>query len=174
MYYSVPYDYVRESVDVRLTTDLIEVYFKETRIASHKRLNGEIGQYSTNTDHMPDNHRLYLEHNPENNQKWAESIGPYLTQFVSYILKNNIEKKALNILSTLRNLSTKYSKNEFEQATQTLLEISTNPTVSVLKSILERKKKQLKNKKKDIDNFQTHDEDYGFVRGAKYLGRDSK
>lgn len=62
MYYSVPYDYVREQVDVRLTTDLIEVYFKETRIASHKRLTGEVGQFSTNTDHMPDNHKLYLEH----------------------------------------------------------------------------------------------------------------
>lgn len=72
MYYSVPYDYVREQVDVRLTTDLIEVYFKDTRIASHKRLNGEIGQFSTNIDHMPDNHRLYLEHNPENNREWQK------------------------------------------------------------------------------------------------------
>lgn len=174
MYYSVPYDYVRESVDVRLTTDLIEVYFKETRIASHKRLHGEIGQYSTNVDHMTDNHRLYLEHNPEDNQKWAESIGPFMTQFVSYILKNNIEKKALNILSTLRNLSTKHAKDELEQATQTLLEISTNPTVSVLKSILDRRKKQQKNKKKDTHNTQTRNDDYGFVRGAKYFGRDSK
>ncbi len=59
MYYSVPYDYVHESVDIQLTTDLIEVYFKEARIASHKRLNGEIGQFSTNTD-QTDNHRLYL------------------------------------------------------------------------------------------------------------------
>src|SRR5699024_4640233 len=65
MYYSVPYDYVREQVDVRLTTDLIEVYFKEARIASHKRLIREIGQFSTHTDHMPDNHRLYFEHNPK-------------------------------------------------------------------------------------------------------------
>src|SRR5699024_7700907 len=107
MYYSVPYDYVREQVDVRLTTDLLEVYFKETRIASHKRLFQEIGQFSTNTDHMPDNHRLYLEHNPE--------------------------KKALSILSTLRNLSTKHTKEELEKATHRLLEISTNRTISVLK-----------------------------------------
>lgn len=163
MYYSVPYDYVRESVDVRLTTDLIEVYFKEARIASHKRLNGEIGQYSTNTDHMPDNHRLYLDHNPENNQIWAESIGSHMTQFVSYILEMNVEKKALNILSTL-----------LEQATKTLLEISSNPTVSVLKSILNRKKKHRKNKNESMDNHQTQYEDYGFVRGAKYFGRDNK
>src|SRR5690625_598675 len=53
MHYSVPYDYVREQVDIRLTSDLIEVYFKEARIASHKRLYGEIGQFSTIKDHMP-------------------------------------------------------------------------------------------------------------------------
>lgn len=76
MYYSVPYEYVRETVDIRLTTDLIEVYFKETRIASHKRLKGEIGQFSTRVDHMPDHHRSYLEHNPENSMNWAATIGP--------------------------------------------------------------------------------------------------
>src|SRR5699024_9862165 len=137
-----PYDYVREHVDVRLTTDLIEVYFKEARIASHKRLNGEIGQLSTNTDHMPDNHRLYLEHNPKNNREWAETIGPSMVKFVSYILNMNVEKKALYILSTLRKLSTKQSKEELEKATQILLEISTNPTVSVLKGVLDRSKKR--------------------------------
>jgi len=44
MYYSVPYDYICEQVDVRLTTDLIEVYFKEARIASHKRLMGAMAE----------------------------------------------------------------------------------------------------------------------------------
>ncbi len=172
MYYSVPYDYVREHVDVRLTTDLIEVYFKEARIASHKRLNGKFGQLSTNTDHMPDNHRLYLEHNPKNNREWAETIGPSMVQFVSYILNMNVEKKALNILSTLRNLSTKHSKKELEKATKILLEISTNPTVSVLKGVLDRSKKR--KQKTDKDSDQMNNEDYGFVRGAKYFGGNKK
>lgn len=73
---------------------------------------------------MPDNHRFYLEHNPENNREWAETIGPSMTKLVSHILKTNVEKKALNILGTLRNLSTKHSKDELEEATQTLLDIS--------------------------------------------------
>ena len=129
MYYSVPYEYVSEQVDVRLSTDLLEVYFKEVRIASHKRLYDEVGEFSTNVDHMPDNHRAYLEHNPENNQKWAESIGPSTERLVAYILKHNPEKKALTILSSLRNLSTKHINEELETAIQTLLEISTNPTI---------------------------------------------
>jgi len=83
-----------------LLWDLIEVYFKEARIASHKRLKREVGQFSTNTDHMPDNYRLYLEHNPESNHKWAETIGPSMEQFVSYILEMNVENKASNILNT--------------------------------------------------------------------------
>ncbi len=65
---------------------------------------------------MPDNHRLYLDHNPENNLKWAETNGPSMIQFVSYIWETNVEKKALNILSTLRNLTAKYSKNEIEKS----------------------------------------------------------
>ncbi|MFG6117625.1 IS21 family transposase, partial [Halobacillus sp. MO56] len=174
MYYSVPYDYVRENVDVRLTTDLIEVYFKEVRIASHKRQHGEIGQLETNPDHMPDNHRLYLDHNPENNRKWAETIGPSMTQFVSRILEMNVEKKALNSLSTLRNIAKKYPNEEIEKATETLLEISTNPTVSVFKSVVERNKKKKQNKKTDINRPRTTSDDYGFVRGAKYFGRDTK
>lgn len=142
------------------------MYFKETRIASHKRLTGEVGQFSTNTNHMPDNHRLYLEHTPENNRKWAETIGPSMAQFVSYILEMNPEKKALNILGTLRNLSTKYTNDEIERATYTLLEISTNPTISVLKGVLDRGKKR--RKKSNIDNHQNNTNDHGFTRGAEY------
>jgi len=171
MYYSVPYEYVREQVDIRLTTDLIEFYFREARIASHKRLSGEIGQYSTNSDHMPDHHRVYLDHNPENNRQWAESVGSYMSKFVSHILEMNPEKKALNILSTLRNLAAKYPNKDLESATQTLLEISQHPTVSVLKGILDRyKKKQKQSTKQPDSNDRT--ENHGFVRGAQYFGRD--
>ncbi|MHA6261543.1 IS21/IS408/IS1162 family transposase [Sporosarcina sp. CAU 1771] len=174
MYYSVPYDYVRESVDIRLTTDLIEVYFKEARIASHKRLNGEMGQFSTNTDHMPDNHRLYFEHNPENNRQWAETIGPSVEKFVTQILKVNVEKKALNILGTLRNLEIKYPGEELEKATTILLEISTNPTVSVLKGILDRSRKRKQQSKTDTSSRKMDADDHGFIRGAQYFGRNEK
>ncbi|MFD1037195.1 hypothetical protein ACFQ3N_01975 [Virgibacillus byunsanensis] len=84
----------------------------------------------------------------------------------------NVEKKALNILSSLRNLSTKHSKKELEKATQILLEISTNPTVSVLKGVLDRSKKR--KQKTDKNSDQTNNEEYGFLRGAKYFGGNKK
>ena len=172
MYYSVPYEYARESVDIRLTTDLIEVYFKEARIASHKRLKGETGQYSTNVDHMPDHHRSYVEHNPENVTKWAATIGSFTEKYVAYILENHVEKKALQILSTLQNMVKKYTPEELEQAITTLLEISSSPSNTVLKGILERTKQA--SKTKSIPTTKTSNENHGFTRGAAYFGREKK
>lgn len=170
-FYSVPYEYVREDVDVRITADVIELYFKDVRIASHPRKKKSEDPYATNPDHMPDNHRLYLDHNPENIRKWAKNIGPNMERLVEHILKTNVEKKALNILNGLKSLASKRTATELEEATKTLMKISSHPTIAVLKSILERQKK------KQMKNEQVHEsktEDYGFVRGANYFGRNEK
>lgn len=62
-----------------------------------------------------------------------------------------------------------------EKSTQLLLEISTNPTISVLKGVLERNKKRKQNKNADTNSSgQPTNDDFGFVRGAKYFGGDNK
>lgn len=38
MQYSVPYEYIRQKVDVRLTRSVVEVFYHNQRICSHKRL----------------------------------------------------------------------------------------------------------------------------------------
>lgn len=40
MFYSVPYEYIKQKVDVRLTRNVIEVLFDGNRICSHPRLHG--------------------------------------------------------------------------------------------------------------------------------------
>lgn len=174
MYYSVPYEYIQSDVDVRLSKDLIEVYFKDVRIASHKRLYGEIGQFSTFSEHMPDNHRLYLEHTPENSREWAQAIGTNMEEFVEVLLKNGSEKKALNQLMSLRSLEKRYSKEEMDLAAQNLLLASSNPTVSVFKTILARNKKRERAKDNGSLTKLTTSENYGFVRGANYFGGNRK
>src|SRR5699024_2253729 len=130
------YEYMQYAVDVHLSKDLIDVYFKDARIASHMRLYGEIGQFSTLSEHMPDNHRFYLEHTPANSREWALSIGTNMERFIEFLLKNGSEKKALNQLMSLRSLEKSYSKEEMDLAAQNLLLASSNPTVSVFKTIL--------------------------------------
>ena len=44
MNYSVPYEYIKRQVDVRLTRATVEIFFSGTRIASHLRLHGRPNQ----------------------------------------------------------------------------------------------------------------------------------
>lgn len=170
MYYSVPYEYIQSDVDIRLSKDLIEVYFKESRIASHKRLKGTIGQYATLTEHMPDNHRLFMEHTPENSREWAEGIGKNMLEFIEILLNRSPEKKALHQIISLRNLSRNHSNEALELAAQNILLASSSPTVTVYKTILNRNKKREKIKEQGkLTETQTN-QSYGFVRGADYFG----
>ena len=52
MQYSVPYEYIKQKVDVRLTRNMVEVFYNQNRIASHRRLYGHPGQYSTVESHI--------------------------------------------------------------------------------------------------------------------------
>ena len=52
MNYSVPYEYIKQKVDVRLTGSAVEIYFCGTRVAFHLRLYGRPNQYSTLEEHM--------------------------------------------------------------------------------------------------------------------------
>ncbi len=47
MLYSIPYEYIGKKVDVRITGTVIEVFYNQNRIASHRRLYGRKNQYST-------------------------------------------------------------------------------------------------------------------------------
>jgi len=70
------------------------------RIASHKRLYGKFGQLSTVRDHMPDNHKLYVDQTPGAAIEWAESIGASILDVISYILDTyQTENKHYNLFS---------------------------------------------------------------------------
>ena len=89
MLYSVPYEYIHKTVDIRITDSLIEVFYNHTRIASHPRLYGRKGQYSTMQEHMPANHQKFLAWNGDRFRKWAESIGVSTYQVIDSILTSH-------------------------------------------------------------------------------------
>lgn len=86
MLYSVPYEYIKKKVDVKVTDTTIEIFYNHNRIASHRRLKGRPGQYSTITEHMPEDHQKYLERNGDRFRKWAERIGINTYTVVNAIL----------------------------------------------------------------------------------------
>jgi transposase len=86
-YYSVPYQLVKEQVEVRLTPTTVEVLFKSRRVASHVR-SYKKGAYTTLKEHMPKAHQQYLDWTPSRIIRWAQQMGPHTEKLVTQILEN--------------------------------------------------------------------------------------
>lgn len=85
MFYSVPYEYINRQVEVKISDDLIEIFFNHMRIALHKRLYGNFGQLSIIRDHMTNNHKLFVDQTPEAAFEWAERIDESTLNVIQYI-----------------------------------------------------------------------------------------
>lgn len=168
MFYSVPYEYINREVEIKLSDDLIEIFFNHMRIASHKRLYGKFGQLATIRDHMPDNHKLFVDQTPEAAIEWAESIGPSTLDIVQNILNTaQAERQGLQSVFSLKKLERRYTKYEIERACKMVTSMTNRPTVKSLQTILKNNKKndaeqELKRKTEMKEN------NYGFTRGAAY------
>ena len=103
-------------------------------------------------------------------KSWAKTVGSSTEKFIHYILDNHAEKKALTILLSFKNLTKYYSDELIEKSCDTLMTISQAPSLSVLKTILKRMKESQSSKENGTLNDTKTDNDYGFVRGAKYFG----
>lgn len=162
-FYSVPYEYISSKVDIKVTKDIVEVFYKGNRIASHKRLTGKFGQFSTNHDHLPAEHKLFVDHTPENALAWAEEVGINTLAVMRYLLKSAAsEKQGLSAAFRFKGLARKYAAIEIEAACTTVMKIATAPTVSVVERVLKSQKTPAPKT--------TNEPDYGFTRGAAYFG----
>src|SRR6266540_1659218 len=73
-YYSVPYALVKPQLEVRLTAQVVEVFYHGKRLASHPRVFLK-GRHSTIAAHMPTAHRHYVEWTPQRLIRWAATSG---------------------------------------------------------------------------------------------------
>ena len=84
-YYSVPYALVKQQLEVRLSAQVVEIFSKGTRVASHPR-SPHKGRHSTVTAHMPKAHQRYAEWTPQRLVLWAAKTGEATAQVVEAIL----------------------------------------------------------------------------------------
>lgn len=172
MHYSVPYEYIKHKVDVRLTRNVLEVFFNAHRICSHPRLHGRVGQYSTVTEHMPEDHKKYIQWNSERFISWAQSVGPSTAITVKAILSSHkIEQQGYRTCMALLKLADKWSIIRLEAACSKALTYTPRPGYQSIKTILTTGQDKVKAEKTpSINNTSA---DHGFTRGADYYGRNS-
>jgi transposase len=114
--YSVPYQHVGETVEVRATCRIVEVYRKGVRVACHARSRGR-GQYTTQDEHRPASHRAHAQWTPSRLIAWGEKTGPATARVVRKILESrpHPEQGYRSCLGLLR-LGTRHGVERLERA----------------------------------------------------------
>lgn len=113
-YYSVPYTLIRKEIFIRATERIIEIFYKNQRVASHPRSNTQ-GRFTTFSDHMPTSHRKYSEWSPERFMSWAKKIGPITAQLVKAILTSRKHpQQSFRSCMGILGLAKRYSEERLE------------------------------------------------------------
>ena len=174
MLYSVPYEYIKHKVDIRVTDSTIEIFYNHNRIASHRRLYGRKGQYSTVTEHMPKDHQDYLEWNGDRFRKWAERIGSNTFQVVNAILASQrVEQQSYRSCMGLLKLADKYSVDRLENACKKALSYTASPSYKSIKNIIAAGQDKLipEEDVKPASESITTQNKHALTRGADYYRR---
>ena len=163
-YYSVPFRWLREKVDVRLTATTVEVFIKGERVAAHIR-SFIPHTHSTLKEHMPAAHQKYLEWTPSRIISWAQKIGPATAQLVKTIIESRThpEQAYRSCLGILR-LEKHYPKERLEKASKRALKFGAHSFRS-LKNILSAGLDRLEEHDANAEPLLTAHEN---IRGSRY------
>ena len=167
-FYSVPYEYIKRKVDVRLTRNVVEIIFEGIRVCSHVRLHGRQGQYSTQEAHMPPNHQQYTQWNGDRFRKWAAKIGENATVIVEAILTGyKVEQQGYRACMALLKMADTYTPERLETACGRALSYTPRPSYKAIQAILKSGQDKISEK----SSAPSDPSPFGFTRGADYYGR---
>jgi len=165
-FYSVPYEYIKRHVDVRVTRNVVEVFFEGIRLCSHVRLYDK-DKYSTQEAHMPPNHQQYTQWNGDRFRKWAAKIGAQTACVIESILTGyKVEQQGYRACMALLKLSDSYTPERLEAACDKALFYTPRPSYKSIQTILKSGQDRPSESPPPIPAT-TH----GFTRGADYYGR---
>ena len=136
-YYSVPFRYSGQDVRIRHTKNVVEIFLKGRRIASHRK-SSYPGGHTTIKEHMPQEHREHLEWSPSRILRWAEKVGDATRGVVNTIMQSrrHPEQGYRSCLGILR-LSRHYGPARLESACRRATEYG-EFRYKYIKSILEK------------------------------------
>jgi len=141
-YYSVPYQLIGKKIDVRITENTIECFYKSKPVASHIRSYLK-GRHTTLTEHMPKSHQQWAKWTPQRFINWAAKIGPHTAQLIELILnsRKHPQQGFRSCMGILR-LAKSYDDQRLEAACRRALTIggtSYKSVASILKYNLDQK-----------------------------------
>jgi len=163
-YYSVPYKYRGEKVDIRITAKTVSVYKDGCRISSHVRSFSK-GHHTTILDHLPKSHREYKQWTPSRIISWAKNFGENTGLVVETIIERK-QHPVLGYRSSLGiiRLEKSYGRERLEAASKRAVAFEAYSYQSI-KSILEKGLDKKPLEEKSNKNVPQNHEN---VRGSVY------
>lgn len=130
-YYSVPYTFAKKELDARFTQDIIEIFCKNKRIASHIRSDKK-HKHTTVKQHMPKQHQLYADWTPERISRWAGKIGDATAKLCDIIMQSRAHPQQgfRSCFGVLR-LAKSYGNDRLESSCKRALSIGAHSYKSI-------------------------------------------
>jgi transposase len=115
-FYSVPYQHVGKTVQIRATSRIIEVFLEGERVACHIRNYNAYQHYTTDILHMPEKHKVMTEWTPERFLIWAGKTGEHTREYIQYLMDTREQpQQAFKTCAGILRLGTNVSKELMEQ-----------------------------------------------------------
>jgi transposase len=164
-YYSAPFGYFNQMVTIRATQKTIEIFdVNRIRIASHQRSFSK--RYVTDTAHMPEKHRRWLEAKQFDGYRyrcWAKNIGPETAHVIDRMLRScKVEEQSYKACMGLLQLSKKFGDKRLEAACKKAIGLN-SMTYTTVSNILKHGQDLAVLKLKSAAT-----PEHGNIRGAAY------
>jgi transposase len=137
-FYSVPYRAIGQTVRVRASDKLVEVFtVDDQRLAAHARLSG-LGKFSTDEQHYPDGKLSIRRFEVRSAQAEADRVGPKLSELVQSLFASSHPLRHLRRVQGILRLhqSGRVSRTALEYAADKAL-LFRKPTLSYVKACAE-------------------------------------
>lgn len=115
-YYSVPYEYIGETVAVVVQDNLLVIYHKEKEIALHPLLKDEKGKYQTNDKHYPSKKTITTEEIKSRLREEMAKIGGHALEFYDRFMSNSTKKYEYRSISGILSLRKRYDDQTINNA----------------------------------------------------------
>ena len=170
--YSVPYDLIGESVDVRVSRNTVEIFYHTTRVAAHVRVPSFQRDPIVKPEHMPEAHRKYLHYNKEDFEAWASTIGPNTEEIVHHFLTDGKEaEQGYKSCASLTKLEKSYGAKRLEDACERILALASAPTIRNITVLIKTKPATKEPAQEEAVTVRRETASHGITRGAAYYSR---
>ena len=141
----------------------MEVFYKQTKVAAHVRLDKPQRDPVVKPEHMPEAHRKYLGYNADEFTVWATGAGSSIAETVQYFLNSGKEvEQGFKSCASLMKLEKRYGSKRLDNACERV----TVRNISVLCKSSAEKQPDYASVKKEGG--------HGITRGAAYYNKGGK